>query len=79
MRKKQLSPGAKLQLWQALFKGKLWYQLTVLSVHSELVQKWMTGFLYRGIKALLSLKGQPGTNTVFEYAFGCSSGEFMKL
>ena len=62
----QLEPAARYHVWQALMKSRLWYSIVLTSRISPKVKAWMQSYLYRSVKGLMRIKGNPSTELLFE-------------
>ena len=66
----QLDPAARYHVWQALLKSRLWYSLVLTSRVSPRIRTWMQGYIYRSVKALMRIEGNPSTERVYRETFG---------
>lgn len=70
----KLNSTDRYSIWHTLYKSSVWYSIVILSNQNEDIHKWANRFLYRGVKHLLHLKGNPATEKVFGAAFGHPEG-----
>ena len=66
----QLDSSARYHVWQALLKSRLWYSLVLTSRVSPGIKTWVQGYLYRSVKALMRVEGNPSADLVYQATFG---------
>ena len=66
----KLDIANRYAVWHSLFKSKVWYQVVLLSSISEAIRTWANGYIYRSLKQLLNLQGNPNAETVLGIIFG---------
>ena len=71
------APIAKYQLWQALMKSRVWYQLTLLAHVDSKARQYAIDYIYRSSKILLGLRGSVSKPKLFRLCFGSTGEEYI--
>ena len=58
----KLDQDARYHVWQALFKSRTWYSVILTTRISPAMATWTKGYLYRSIKTLINITGNPNTD-----------------
>ena len=65
----KLDPEARYHIWQALFKSRVWYSIVLTTRLNKKFKDWTLSFLYRAIKQITGLKGNPSMDKTFASTF----------
>ena len=65
----KLDKAAKYHVWQALFKSRVWYSIILTTRLNAQMKKWTQSFLYRSLKQITGLKGNPNTEKLYNCVF----------
>ena len=75
----KLDQRARYHIWQALFKSRTWYSVVLTTRISTQMQKWARSYLYRSIKNLMGIQGNPSTDRVYRSTFLESKEDTLNL
>ena len=75
----KLDQPSRYHVWQALFKSRTWYSIVLTSRLADKLQSWAKGYLYRSIKALMGVTGNPSTDRVYQTTFLESQDDTLNL
>ena len=75
----KLDQPSRYHVWQALFKSRTWYSIVLTSRLADKLQSWAKGYLYRSIKALMGVTGNPSTDRVYQSTFLESQDDTLNL
>ena len=76
--KKGVSGPQRYHIWQTLWKANYWYELVLAGMFSQKILEWTKSTIYRGIKILLNLKGNPNAKKLLLSTTGYSPDNFME-
>lgn len=75
---KKLNGQSRNHIFQALFKSITQYMQNLLSVFSQEERTWMKKFMYRSVKELTGVKGNPKMETLLRTALGQCYEDYLK-
>ena len=75
----KLDQSARYHIWQTLFKSRTWYSIIMTTRISEPMKKWAQSYLYRSIKTLMGISGNPSTDSVYRSTFLETQNDVVNL